>query len=210
MARLWCDGRRRRCRCRTGQPERMEHTVSAISRWRIDPDASEIRFTIRYMMINVVRGRFDRFAGYVDFDDLSGEPVAVRVEIEAASINTGQEQRDIHLRSGDFFDVENYPDILFVSRAIERVSEHHFHVIGDMRLHGVTRELVLDANFEGVGEDPWGNLRAGFTATAELDRRDHGLVWNRPVEAGGWLVGEKVRISLDVQAVREQDESSAS
>jgi polyisoprenoid-binding protein YceI len=130
----------------------------------------------------------------------------VKVEIGAASIDTGVKDRDDHLRSADFLDVENHPRITFESTHVEgALSEEggRFRVVGDLTIRGVTHEVTLDATFEGQGKDPWGNQRAGFEATPRIDRRDWGLEWNRPLEAGGILVGNEVDIELGVQAVRE-------
>jgi polyisoprenoid-binding protein YceI len=173
------------------------------TRWRIDPDHSEIRFAIRHLMISTVRGRFTRFRGDLIYDDVRERPAGVLVEIDAASIDTGHTQRDLHLRSGDFFDVESHPQILFASKHIEPIGGNHYQVDGDLRLRGETRPVVLDVTFEGTGEDPSGQMRASFTATTQIDRRDFGLTWNRPLEAGGVLVGDMVRIYLEIQAVQE-------
>lgn len=186
------------------EPQHPEPFIGA-SRWDIDPAQSEIRFSIRQLMINTVKGQFERMRGYVGFDEVHRTPVLVEVEIDAASITTGMEQRDIHLRSGDFFDVETHPNILFVSRSFESEGRDHYRITGDLRLHGVTREVVLDATFEGIERDPWGHERAAFRGTTQINRHDFGLNWNRAIEAGGMMVGDTVRISLDIQAVKRDE-----
>ena len=174
------------------------------SRWIIDPENSEIRFAIRHMMVSNVRGRFTSFRGDLVYDHALDQPSGVMVEIDAASIDTGQIQRDIHLRSGDFFDVENYPHILFATRDVESIGNNHYRVHGDLRLLRETRQVVLDVTFEGIGEDPEGNMRASFTGTTEINRHDFGLTWNSPLDAGGVMVGETVRIYLEIQATQQR------
>ena len=122
--------------------------------------------------------------------------------IDASSIATGTEQRDDHLRSADFFDVEKFPTLRFRSKRIEKVGKAHFRVVGDLTIRDVTREVPLDVEYGGQGKDPWGNVRAGFSATAAIDRKDFGLQWNQVLETGGLLVGDKVDIDLDIQAVK--------
>ncbi len=185
----------------TGQPAAWE--AEAV-RWEIDPAHSEIEFSIRHLMISTIKGRFNRFSGFITFTHAEALPAAVEVEIDVASIDTGQEQRDIHLRSGDFFDVETYPTILFVSRRIDLLSADHFRIVGDLRMHGVTRPVTLEAIFLGFGRDPWGQQRASFTATTRIDRRDFGITWNQPLEAGGIMIGDTVSISLNIEAVKRE------
>ncbi|HEX6644327.1 MAG TPA: YceI family protein [Gemmatimonadales bacterium] len=172
------------------------------STWEIDPAHTDVGFAVKHLMISTVRGRFASVRGTIrlDEEDLAGS--AVEVEIDAASIDTRQEQRDAHLRSGDFFDVEAYPLITFRSRSVEADGDGRFKVTGDLTIHGVTREVVLDARDEGRGVDPWGNHKAAFTAETRIDRRDFGLGWNQALETGGVLVANEIRITLDVQAVR--------
>lgn len=174
-----------------------------LTRWAIDPNHSEIRFSIRQMMVSTVKGQFQSFLGDLLYDHQLEQPAGVMVEIAAASIDTGQVQRDIHLRSGDFFDVENCPHIRFASRHVESIGGNHYQVHGDLRLLRETRQIVLDVTFEGIGEDPDGNMRASFSATTEINRHEFGLTWNRPLEAGGLMVGDSVRIYLEIQAVQQ-------
>jgi polyisoprenoid-binding protein YceI len=171
--------------------------------WEIDPAHSEITFSIRHMMISTVRGQFRRFRGHIHFDEATPTDALVDVEIETASIDTRDEQRDAHLRSAEFFDAERFPTITFLSRRVEAVSHNRFRAIGDLTMHGVTREVALDTCFEGVGKDPWGGTRAAFTATTTIDREDYGLTWNAALETGGVLVGKDVKIALDVQVVKK-------
>jgi len=170
--------------------------------WQIDPAHTGVEFAVKHMMISTVKGRFGDVSGTITLDeaDLSGS--SVEVDIDVASIDTRQADRDAHLRSADFFDVENHPKITYRSRRVEVVGENRFRVIGDLTIRGETREVVLDATFEGRGKDPWGNEKAGFTAQAVIDRRDFGLTWNAALETGGILVGNEVKINLEIQATR--------
>lgn len=176
--------------------------ASSRSTWAIDPAHTDVGFAVKHLMISTVRGRFGSVRGMIHLDegDLAGS--SVEVEIDATSIDTRQEQRDAHLRSPDFFDVETFPLITFRSRVVESRGDGGFRITGDLTIHGVTREVVLEATDEGRGTDPWGNEKAAFTAETRIDRRDFGLGWNQALETGGVLVANEIRITLDVQAVR--------
>jgi polyisoprenoid-binding protein YceI len=164
--------------------------------WNIDPAHSGINFSVRHMVVSKVRGRFAKFAGAVNLDDSDMTRSVVEATIDASSLDTGTPQRDEHLRSPDFFDVEKFPEIRFRSRRIEKVADDRYRVIGDLALRDVTREVSLDVEYGGRAKDPWGNERVGFVAKATLDRKDFGLKWNQV------LVGDRVDIELEVQAVR--------
>jgi polyisoprenoid-binding protein YceI len=174
--------------------------------WQIDPAHSEIEFSVRHMMITRVRGRFDSFDGTLDVDLQNPEASHIEGTIDVASVNTHEEDRDNHLRSADFFDVENYPKMTFKSTRIKRLGEDHYEVFGDLTIKGTTHEIEWDVIHEGSGQDPWGNQRVGFTAETELDRKDYGLEWNVPLETGGWLVGDKIHVAASIQAVQQQEE----
>lgn len=176
--------------------------LTGISTWQIDPAHTEVGFAVKHLMISTVRGRFGSVGGTIRLDESDLERSSVEVEIDAASIDTRQEQRDAHLRSADFFDVEAHPLITFRSRSIESTGDARFRVAGDLTIHGVTREVILDATDEGRGVDPWGNAKAAFSAETRIDRRDFGLGWNQALETGGVLVANEIRITLDVQAVK--------
>jgi polyisoprenoid-binding protein YceI len=175
----------------------------ATATWNLDVTHSAIHFFVRHMVISKVHGRFARWAGTVQLDEQDLTRSSVDVRIEAASIDTQVADRDAHLRSADFLDAAKHPEIRFTSRRIERDGEG-YRVVGDLDLHGVVREVTLAAEFAGLGKDPWGNTRAGFSAKAALDRRDFGLVWNAALETGGVLVGEKVEIAIELEAVKAQ------
>ena len=166
--------------------------------WQIDPAHSNVEFAVKHMMIATVRGRFADVSGTVTTDGTpEGSHVAVR--IAAGSIDTRQAQRDQHLTSPDFLDVATYPDITFVSTKITSKGDDEFTMVGDLTIRGVTRPVTLDVTSEGKGKDPWGNQRAGFSATGKIDRREFGLTYNQALETGGVLVGNDLKLTLDIE-----------
>lgn len=171
--------------------------------WQIDPTHTSVEFAVRHLMVTTVKGTFRKVSGTIDFDEADFARSSVEVAIDAASIDTGEPKRDGHLRSPDFLDVENFPVITFRSRRIEPKGNGHHRIVGDLTIRGVTREVVLEAAYAGQQKDPWGNLRAGFSATTVINRDEYGAAWNVPLEAGGVVVGEQVRISLDVEAIKQ-------
>jgi polyisoprenoid-binding protein YceI len=179
------------------------------SNWNIDLTHSGINFSIRHMVVSKVRGRFGSYTGTLELNENDLSRSQVEVQIDAASIDTGVEQRDGHLRSADFFDAEKYPRLTYKSRRIEKLSDERYRVIGDLTIRDVSREVALDVEFGGRAKDPWGNERAGFTARASLDRKDFGLGWNQVLEAGGVLVGERVDIDIELEAVKAKAEQAA-
>jgi len=171
--------------------------------YQIDSAHSSAQFTVRHMMISNVRGEFTKLSGSIAYDAADPANSSVEATIEAASINTRDPQRDAHLKSADFFDVERFPALTFRATEIG-VRDGEGKVKGDLTIHGVTREAVL--HVEGPtpeAKDPWGNLRIGATATAKINRKDFGLTWNAALEAGGVLVGEEVKITIDLEAIRQ-------
>ncbi len=169
--------------------------------WKIDPAHSLIEFSVKHMMIATVRGRFTQFDGTVNVDPDDLLRSGVEGYVDVASITTNEPNRDAHLRSADFFDVENHPRMAFRSTKIERTGEDTYRVTGDLTIRGVTRPITFEVTDSGRNKDPWGNLRWGLTATAALNRKDFGLTWNVALEAGGWLVGEQVKISVELELV---------
>lgn len=178
-----------------------ESTATATSAWSIDPAHTTVEFSVKHLMISTVRGHFGAVTGTIVLDEQNPAASTVTAEIDVTSVNTRQEQRDAHLRSADFFDVENFPSIKFQSTRIERDGDH-FDVYGQLTIRDVTREVVLHTSDEGRGGDPWGGQRAAFSATTRIDRRDFGLTWNQALETGGVVVGNDIKISLEVQAVK--------
>jgi len=176
--------------------------VPAAGTYTIDQAHSSVEFVARHLMISKVRGRFGEFSGQFEVGEDPAQSSA-RVEIQAASIDTGDAQRDGHLRSGDFFDAETYPVITFATTGVEPGKGDAWKLHGDLTVHGVTRPVVLDLEFEGAGSSPWGDTRVGFTASTELDREEFGLTWNQALETGGVLVGKKARIELSIQGIKQ-------
>ena len=169
--------------------------------WNIDTAHSGINFSVRHMVFAKVRGRFGAWSGtlQLDPDDLTRS--VVEVEIDAASIDTGTVDRDKHLRSADFLDVEHFPTLKFESTRVEKVDDG-YRIHGDLTIRDITREVVLDAEYGGQAKDPWGNQRVALTATTSIDRGDFGLKWNQVLETGGILVGERIDLEFEVQAVQ--------
>ncbi len=177
-------------------------TVTQPTTWKIDPAHTQAEFEVRHMMFAKVRGRFTTVEGTVQFSP-AGDIAVSRVDavIASTSIDTGQAQRDEHLRSADFFDVARFPELRFVSRSAARAKDGSLTVTGDLSIRDVTRSVELSVTETGQGTDPWGQQRIGFTATTTLDRREFGLTWNQALETGGILVGNEVRITLEIQAI---------
>ncbi len=176
---------------------------AATSTWNIDPVHSVAEFKVKHMMISNVKGQFTGLQGVLTHDETDATKSRVEISIAAASINTRDAQRDAHLKSADFFDVEKFPTLSFKSTQIKRAGEGELAVAGDLSIHGVTRNVVFTV--EGPtspAKDPWGNTRLGASATAKINRKDFGLNWNAALETGGILVGEEVTLTLDVQFVK--------
>ncbi|MEZ4616444.1 MAG: YceI family protein [Caldilineaceae bacterium] len=171
--------------------------------WQIDSAHSEVAFSVRHMMISTVRGRFNTVNGTVEFDEEMPGNSSVNVEIDAASIDTREQQRDDHLRSPDFLDVATYPTITFVSKRVEPVDANHGKITGDLTIHGVTQEVVLDTEYAGQAKSPWGSTSAGFSAKTKINRKDFGLGWNAALETGGVLVGEEIKIDIEMEIVKQ-------
>ena len=169
--------------------------------WNIDSSHSGVHFSVRHMVVSKVRGRFAKYTGTVHLDDDLGKS-RVEVAIDTASIDTGTADRDAHLRSADFFDAEKFPSITFRSTRVEHVDGEKFRLFGNLTIRDVTREVVLEATHGGRSKDPWGNERAGFEAKTAIDRKDFGLTWNQVLEVGGVLVGDRVDLEIEVEAVR--------
>lgn len=173
-------------------------TPIPVGKWKLDPVHSSVTFTVRHLMVSKVRGSFKSYSA----DIVTAEnPLESRVDatVDMASVDTGDETRDAHLRTNDFFDIEHHPTMTFVSSAIAG-SGSDFKLHGDLTIRGVTKPVTFDLEFGGVGTDPWGNTRTGFTATSTISRKDFGVEWNAPLETGGVVVGDKVTIELDIEA----------
>ncbi len=188
-------------------------TITAVPRtqsaWDIDTVHSSVGFTVRHLVISKVHGRFARWSGSLVLDDARPENSRVEARIEAASIDTHEPQRDAHLRSSDFFDTDKHPAIEFRSSRIEQAGGQRYQVAGDLTIAGVSRPVRLEVEALGRAKDPWGGERAGFSARTTIDRRDFGLIWNQALEAGGVVVGEKVEIGIEIEAVKRAEQSSS-
>lgn len=186
-------------------PTLAPRTAPATTTWTIDPAHSLVEFSAKHLMITTVKGRFAELKGTLALDAQRPADSSVAVEIAAASVDTRAEQRDQHLRSADFLDVEQYPTISFTSTRVEGAALQtgtEFRVVGLLTIHGVSREVTLATTFEGRGRDPWGGERVSFSASTTIDRRDFGLTWNAALETGGVLVGNEIKITIEVQAVK--------
>ena len=170
--------------------------------YQLDPAHTRLGFTARHAMVTTVRGSFGEFEGsaHLDFADPTRSTATLR--IKTASITTGQEQRDGHLRSADFFDAETYPEIVFTSTGVEQVDEDTFKLLGDLTVKDVTRPVTIEFTYNGTARDPFGNLRAGFEGRTTINRKDWGLSWNAALETGGFLVSDKIKLELDVSAIK--------
>lgn len=180
-------------------------SADAPATWDLDLAHTQVEFSAKHMMLATMKGRFASVSGSIFWDPRNLPNSTVELTIDAGSIDTGNDQRDEHLRSPDFLDAEKYPQLTFRSRRIDPVpgvDEARYQVTGDLTIRGVTREIVVDATFDGRARDPWGNDRVGYHATTSIDRRDFGLVWNVALETGGILVGDAVRIAVEGEATR--------
>jgi polyisoprenoid-binding protein YceI len=175
---------------------------TVVSTWNIDASHSIAEFAVKHMMIATAKGRFATLEGAIEIDEANPLASSVTASIDVASIDTKDEQRDAHLRSDDFFNAEKFPKITFASKRVERVDADNYRVIGDLTIRDVTKEVVLDTEFGGQVADPWGNQRAGFMATTQVNRKEFGLKWNNLLETGAVAVGDKVKITLHIEAVR--------
>ena len=177
--------------------------LASAATYNIDPDHSNLGFKVRHLMVSNVRGSFERHSGVVDLNDKDITKSKVSVTIDTASVNTNVAKRDEHLRSADFFDVAKYPTMTFTSKKVAKAGKGKLKVTGDLTLHGITKEVVL--NVEGPAKeskDPWGNLRSGVVASTKINRKDFGLVYNAALETGGVAVGEVVDISLEIEMIK--------
>src|SRR5579875_902192 len=171
--------------------------------WEIDPSHSEASFSVKHMMFATVRGHFNVLSGHLHIDEQHSENSWVEAQVDAASVDTRDERRDGHLKSPDFFDVQNYPTITFKSTKVEPVGDHEYNVYGDLSMHGVTKPVVFKAEYSGQVKDAFGNQRAGLSAKTKINREDWGLTWNAALEAGGVLVSKDVNIEIDLSAVKK-------
>jgi polyisoprenoid-binding protein YceI len=170
--------------------------------WNIDTAHTGINFSVRHMVVSKVRGRFAKYSGLLQIDENDLTRSSMDVTIDAASIETGVADRDTHLRSADFLDVEKFTELRFRSKRIDKLDDSHYRVIGELTIRDVTHEVPLEVEYGGRAKDPWGNERIGFSAKVSIERKDFGLKWNQALEAGGVLVGDRVDVDIELEAVR--------
>lgn len=173
--------------------------------WNIDYAHTHLQFTARHLMISKVRGEFDRFTGEVNLDRQNPENTTVDIRVETASVNTREDKRDAHLRSADFFDAENYPVMTFKSKRVEVIDDTRARLVGDLTIRDITNEVVLNVNYEGEAKSPWGATSVGFSGKTTINRKDWGLNWNVALETGGFLVGDTIRIDIDLELVQQPE-----
>jgi len=173
--------------------------------WTIDSAHTEINFSVRHMMISNVRGQFQTFSGTIDFDETNPANTTATVQIDVASLSTGDEKRDTHLKSADFFDAEHYPHLTFHSTRVDVKDKTHAVLYGDLTIRDSPHEIALDVEFNGLAKSPWGTTNAGFSAKAQIKRKQWGLNWNVALETGGWLVGDDININIDLEIVKQPE-----
>lgn len=171
-------------------------------KWNLDPSHSEVTFKVKHMMITNVSGSFNEFSVEAETEDEDFSKAAISFTAKAASVNTNSEQRDGHLRSPEFFDTEKFPEIKFKGTKYEKVDGENYKLQGDLTIKDVTKSVGLNVEYGGIQKDPWGNMKAGFTITGKINRKDFGLNWNAALEAGGVMVSEEVRIYCEIQLVK--------
>lgn len=171
--------------------------------WALDPSHSSVDFSARHMVISTVRGHFAKVEVDATFNEQAPEKSSIAARIDVNSIDTKDAQRDAHLKSADFLDAAKYPTLVFASKRVQAAGNGRYSVVGDLTIHGVTRQVSLDTTFAGTVKDPWGNQRAGFSAETTINRKDFSLTWNQLLEAGGWAVGEAVKISIEAEFVKK-------
>lgn len=170
--------------------------------WNIDNAHTLVQFAVRHMMLSKVRGQFEKFSGSVDLDEANPGATKVNVQIETASVNTREPQRDAHLRSADFFDAEKYPVMKFVSTRVELTGDSTAKMYGELTIKDLTREVVLNVEFSGKAKSPWGTTSVGFTGTTKINRKEWNLTWNQALETGGVLVGDDIEITIELELVQ--------
>lgn len=173
------------------------------TKWAVDASHSSLEFSIRHMMISKVKGSFQAFEAEVEADPADLTTAKIYFSVDLASIDTRNTDRDNHLRSADFFDTENMPKMTFEAKHITSTDNNEYDVVGDLTLHGITRSEKFAVSFEGAGKDPWGNEKVGFSATGAINRSDYGLTYNAALETGGILIGDEVKIMIEIQASKQ-------
>ncbi len=180
-----------------------KNKIMAKQTWVLDPTHSELQFKIKHLMISTVSGQFNEFKTTVETEGDDFTKAKIHFEAAVDSIFTNNDQRDAHLKNGDFFDTEKYPSITFESEKMEKINEEEYKLVGNLTMRGVSKKVTLNAEFGGIAKDPWGNTRTGFTVSGKINRFDFGMSFGAVSETGGLLLGEEVKISASVQLVKE-------
>jgi polyisoprenoid-binding protein YceI len=174
------------------------------TKWVIDPTHSEVYFKVKHLMISTVTGQFKRFSGTVETEGDDFTTAKIRFTADIGSIDTNNEQRDAHLKNGDFFDVDNHPQLTFEGDKLERIDDEEYKLYGTLTMRGVGRSLVFNVQFGGLTTDPWGNTRVGFSVSGKIDRQEYGISFGAVTETGGLLLGNEVKIYAEVQFVKQE------
>jgi polyisoprenoid-binding protein YceI len=172
-----------------------------MARYEVDREHSTIGFSVAHMVVSKTTGRFMDYTGFVDMDPDAKTFKTIQATIKTASVSTNHEKRDAHLRTPDFFDVERFPTMTYQMKSYQKTGDE-YTAVGDLTLHGVTKEITLVGSFNGVAKDPWGNIRAGFSARGKVNRKDFGVNWNKVLDAGGLAVGDEVMLTLDIECIK--------
>jgi polyisoprenoid-binding protein YceI len=176
-------------------------TQAEPARWNVDPEHSTVEFRVAHMLVSKTTGHFTEYQGFIDMDADAGTVKTIEATIKTASVNTNNGKRDTHLRNADFFDVEKYPTMTYRLKHYQKTADG-YQAVGELTLRGVTKDIMLTGNFNGVAKDPGGNLRAGFNAEGKLNRKDFGMVWSKTLDGGGVVVGDEVLIKLDIECIK--------
>jgi polyisoprenoid-binding protein YceI len=176
-------------------------TQAESARWNVDPEHSTVEFRVAHMLVSKTTGHFTDYQGFIDMDAEAGTVKAIEATIKTASVNTNHEKRDAHLRNADFFDVEKYPTMTYRMKQYQKTADG-YQAVGELTLRGVTKDITMTGNFNGVAKDPGGNLRAGFNGEGKLNRKDFGMVWSKTLDGGGLVVGDEVLIKLDIECIK--------
>lgn len=179
----------------------IELVYAEMARYNVDMDHSTVGFSVSHMTVSKTTGRFTDFTGFIDLDPETVAVKALEANIKTASVTTNHKKRDTHLKGPDFFDVKKYPTMMFKMKSYKKTGDE-YTVLGDLTLHGVTKEITLVGNLNGVNKDPWGSIRAGFSASGKINRKDFGMVWNKVLDNGGLVVGDDVIITLDIECIK--------
>ena len=175
--------------------------VAETARWDVDPDHSIIEFRVAHMVVSKTAGKFMDYSGFVEMDPEAKTFNTIEAAINTVSVNTNQAKRDAHLRNADFFDAQKFPTMTYKMKSYKSTGDG-YTALGDLTLHGVTKEIVLVGTFNGATKDPWGNQRAGFSAEGKLNRKEFGMIWNKTLDSGGLVVGDEVQIRLDIECIK--------